>query len=182
MIQDGNIRLRAVEPGDLPDFQRWLNDEEVTAGLMLCLPLSMADEQSWYESILITPPAEHPLVIEYQTESGWKAIGNCGLHRIETRCRLGEVGIFIGEKDYWDKGVGTRVLRLLVRHAFNTLNLNRVFLQVYATNLRAIHCYEQVGFVHEGRLRQNMYKNGKYIDVLIMGIIRSEWETAHIND
>jgi RimJ/RimL family protein N-acetyltransferase len=182
MIEDGNVRLRAVEASDLADFQRWLNDDEVTAGLLVSLPLSMADEQAWYENMLSTPVAEHPLAIEYQSESSWRTIGNCGISKIDVRARLGEAGIFIGDKSCWDRGIGKRVMRLLLRYGFDGLNLNRVYLQVYTTNLRAIRCYEQVGFLREGCLRQDVYKNGKYIDVLIMGILRSEWEATHIID
>jgi RimJ/RimL family protein N-acetyltransferase len=64
---------------------------------------------------------------------------------------------------------------LLVRHGFGTLNLNRIYLRVYADNKRAIHTYEKVGFVHEGRLRQAAYKHGSYCDVLFMSVLREEW-------
>jgi len=66
-------------------------------------------------------------------------------------------------------------MRLLVNHAFKTLNLNRVALQVYANNPRAVRSYEKVGFVHEGRKRQGMYKDGEYIDIMLMSVLRSEW-------
>ncbi len=67
-------------------------------------------------------------------------------------------------------------MSLLLRHAFNTLNLNRVGLRVYETNPRAIQSYRKAGFVEEGRLRQEEYRNGEYIDVICMSILRSEWQ------
>jgi RimJ/RimL family protein N-acetyltransferase len=67
-------------------------------------------------------------------------------------------------------------MTLLLRHGFGTLNLNRVYLRVYADNQYAIRTYEKVGFVHEGRLRQAVYKYGKYSDVLMMSVLREEWD------
>ena len=67
-------------------------------------------------------------------------------------------------------------MELLVQHGFETLNLNRVALRVFANNARAIRCYEKVGFVHEGRMRQAHYDQGEYIDILWMSILRDEWE------
>ena len=67
-------------------------------------------------------------------------------------------------------------MRLILKHGFETLNLNRIFLRVYANNPRAIRSYEKVGFVHEGTMRQSAYKDGQYIDVVFMSILRSEWQ------
>ena len=178
MIYGERLRLRAPERTDIPLFHDWLNDEEVTAGLTIYLPLSLADEEAWFESMLKRPPEEHPLVMEIQEAGGWKPIGNCGFHNIDSRSRLGEVGIFIGVKSCWNQGYGTEAMRLLLRHGFQTLNLNRIFLRVYETNAGAIRSYEHAGFIHEGRLRQAEYKNGRYYDILLMSVLRSEWDQA----
>jgi diamine N-acetyltransferase len=176
MIQGKRIRLRAVERDDLSRFQRWLNDEDVTAGLMVYLPLSLVDEDNWFESMLKTPAEEHSLVIEVFREDAWAPVGSCGFHAIDHRLRSGEVAIFIGDKSCWDQGYGAETMRLLIRHGFDTLNLNRIYLRVYETNTRAIRSYERAGFIHEGRMRQAMYQHGRYIDVLLMSVLRQEWE------
>lgn len=176
MISGDRIRLRAPERSDIPQFAKWLNDPEVTAGLTIFLPLSLADEEAWFENMLKNPATQHPLVIETGEGETWRMIGNCGFHEIDWRCRSAEVGIFIGEKQCWNQGYGSEAMRLLLRHGFNTLNLNRIALQVYADNPRAVRSYEKVGFVHEGRKRQGMYKHGEYIDILLMSVLRSEWQ------
>jgi RimJ/RimL family protein N-acetyltransferase len=66
-------------------------------------------------------------------------------------------------------------MRLMLNYGFNTLNLNRVYLRVYESNPRGIRCYEKAGFRHEGRLRQAIFQDGRYIDLLMMSVIRSEW-------
>lgn len=176
MIYSGRIRLRAPERSDIPRFVTWLNDPEVRAGLLVSLPLSTADEEGWFEAMLKRPLEEHPMTIEVRQGDDWLPVGNCGFHNVDWRCRAAEVGIFIGEKSLWNRGYGTEVIRLLLKHGFHTLNLNRIALDVYETNPRAIRSYEKAGFVHEGRRRQAMYKDGRYVDILQMSVLRSEWQ------
>ena len=142
---------------------------------MLHLPLSQAVEEQWFEGMLSRPQYEHPLTIEIQQADQWRAIGNCGYNNIDWRCNAAELGIFIGDKSCWNKGYGTQAMRMLLHFGFNTLNLNRIALDVYETNLRAVRSYEKAGFVHEGRKRQGMYKDGRYIDILQMSVLRDEW-------
>lgn len=175
IIYGERIRLRAVERDDLKKYHEWLNDPEVTRGLALYLPLSMVDEENWFDAMTKRDPNEKPFAIEIKKRKTWKLIGNCGFHNIEAQNRCGEVGIVIGDKTEWNKGYGAEAMTLLQRHGFETLNLNRVYLRVYADNVRAVRAYEHAGFVLEGRLRQAHYKYGKYEDVLLMGVLRSEW-------
>ena len=186
MIYGEGIRLRAPEREDIPRFVEWLNDPEVRQGLLLHLPLSRADEERWFDDMLQRPAWEHPLTIEVlegdtqsdniRLEPAWRPVGNCGYHNLDWRCRSSEVGIFIGDKSCWNKGIGTQVMRLMLQHGFLTLNMNRIYLEVYETNPRAIRAYEKAGFVHEGRKRQGMYKDGRYCDILQMSVLRQEWQ------
>ncbi len=123
-------------------------------------------------------PEERPPGIEVRSGKGWTLVGNCGLFGIEWNNRAAEFGIFIGDKSVWGKGYGTDAARLVLRHGFETLNLNRIFLRVYEDNPRAMHTYEKAGFVPEGRMRQAVYRNGEYKDVLLMSTLRSEWDSS----
>ncbi len=196
MIYGTRIRLRAPERSDIPRFVTWLNDPEVIPGLARVYPFSSAEEEDWFDNMLKLPPDRHPLVIEIRVpgnrpvgavssppdimpvDDEWVPIGNCGFSEIDWRCRQAELGIVIGEKRLWNQGYGHESVELLVRHGFDTLNLHRIWLRVYANNHGAIHCYEKAGFVHEGRLREAMYKNGKYVDILIMSILENERKYA----
>lgn len=175
MIYGKRIRLRAVERESVGKFYEWVNDPEVTRGLALYLPMSMQDEENWFDGLSKRDPNERPLSIEIRKGKSWKLIGNCGVFGIEFANRSAELGIIIGEKSEWDKGYGAEAMTLLLRHGFETLNLHRLFLRVYADNVRAVRSYEKAGFVLEGRLREAVYKHGKYDDVLIMSVLRSEW-------
>jgi RimJ/RimL family protein N-acetyltransferase len=85
------------------------------------------------------------------------------------------VGIGFGEREYWGKGYGTDLMNLILRYAFTELNLQRVTLNVFEYNPRAVRSYEKVGFRHEGRMRQALNKEGRRWDMLFMGILREEW-------
>lgn len=179
MIYGQRVRLRSPEREDIPRFVAWLNDPEVRSGLSLYLPLSLVEEEQWFEDMVKSPAPERPMVIEIEDNGGWTAVGNCGFLPIDWRNRSGEVGIFIGEKSYWNKGFGTEVMRLLLKHGFDTLNLHRIGLRVYENNRGAIRSYEKAGFQNEGCLREAEYQEGKYLDIYLMSVLRSEWENIH---
>ena len=177
MIYGERIRLRAVEQSDVPRFVEWFNDPEVIAGLLIYLPMASWDETRWFEALATRPAEERPLAVDAHLPDGtWTHIGSIGLHQIEWTNRSAEFGILIGEKTFWNNGYGSKATQLALKHGFETLNLNRISLQVFETNPRAIHVYEKIGFILEGKLRQRTYRNGHYIDTLIMSILRSEWD------
>lgn len=175
MIMGDRVRLRAIQKDDLPLFTRWLNDPEVQQGLMHYLPFSIHDEEDWFEQTRKRPQDERPMTIEIITEKGWLPVGDCGLFNYNWRVRSAEFGIFIGAKEYWDQGYGTDVVNLILKHGFGTLNLNRISLDVFDNNPRAIRTYEKTGFILEGRKRQAHYHDGKHIDILLMSILRDDW-------
>jgi len=176
MIYGKRIRLRAVERSDIPRFYEWLNDPEVIEGLSLYLPMSMTDEEKWFDRLAQGEEHEKPMAIELKEAEGWRLIGNSGIFNLEWTNRCAEFGIFIGDKSLWNKGYGTEAVELILEHGFDTLNLNRIYLRVYSTNPRAKHSYEKAGFVPEGTLRQAVYRHGKYADIHIMSVLRSEWD------
>lgn len=170
MILGEKTRLRALERDDLPHFVRWINDPETRRFMAIRYPLSMTEEEKWWEGLL--DRKDHIFAIE--TEDG-TYIGNIGLHDIEPENRRAMLGIIIGDKRYWGQGYGTDAIRAMLGWAFGYLNLHRVYLTVYAYNARAIRCYEKCGFRHEGVMRQARYTDGQYFDGLMMGVLRDEF-------
>lgn len=178
MIYGNRVRLRGVERSDLSQFKDWLNDPEVIEGLALYLPLSLADEEQWFEEVSKRDGAVKPLAIEIQDGEGWRLAGNMSFFNLEWTNRCAELGIFIGDKSIWNKGYGTESMCLMLQHGFETLNLHRIYLRVYSTNPRARRSYEKAGFVLEGTLREAVYRHGKYADIHVMSVLRSEWSAA----
>ena len=102
-------------------------------------------------------------------------IGNCGIHNINWKNRVGESGTVIGENLYQNKGFGTEAMELLLEYGFATVNLNRIELNVYDYNSRAIKLYKKLGFTEEGRRRQFVWIKGSYHDAIMMGMLAEEW-------
>ncbi len=101
-------------------------------------------------------------------------IGNAQLFKIDPWNRNAELGLWIGEKSAWGKGYGTEVIGILVQFAFNRLNLHKVYLTVDSDNLRAIRCYEKAGFHHDGILRDEVFKNGQYVNRIYMSVLKTD--------
>ncbi len=89
------------------------------------------------------------------------------------------VGIGIGEREFWDKGYGTDAMKVILRYAFQEINVRRVVLDTFEYNSRAIRSYEKAGFVHEGRLRKYLWREGQRWDLIFMGILREEWQALN---
>jgi RimJ/RimL family protein N-acetyltransferase len=175
-IEGRLIRLRAVEPRDADNLYRWINDRDVTRTLMARYPYSMTFEHGWIEGVTKKTGYED-LVCAIETLEGVH-IGNCGLHHGRPEDRWSELGIMIGEKEYWNRGYGTDAMLTLVRFGFEQMNLHRIALGVFEFNDRAQAVYTKVGFVEEGRERHAYYQDGRYWDVIRMSILREEWEAA----
>jgi RimJ/RimL family protein N-acetyltransferase len=168
MLNEGRlVRLRALERTDLPACVKWFADPEVRANLLVDKPMSLAEEERWFEGLAKRPD---DVIFAVETLSG-KHIGNVGLHKIDRKNRNAEAGIVIGDKRFWGKGYGTDAMKLLLRYAFEDLNMHKVYLLHFAGNERARRSYEKCGFVKEGVLRDHVYKGGKYHDHPIMSVI-----------
>jgi RimJ/RimL family protein N-acetyltransferase len=177
MIVGKLIRLRAIEREDISRFVRWMNDPEVICYTTTNTPFSTAMEEKWFERQLDRSiNLGQILAIETQVGEEWIHIGSTDLFNIEPIDHAAEFGIMIGDKDFWNKGLGREATRLMLKHGFEDLNLNRIYLQVFAENLRGIKAYLAAGFVKEGILRQAMYKNGKYNDIVLMSVLHIDWK------
>lgn len=166
------IYLRTLEGEDAEAVAGWFNDPEVTRTLKRHRPMSLAAERGFIER---AGQNEDDVVLGIVVKQGDRLIGVTGLHHIDYRNRHTSFGIAIGDKSEWNKGYGTEVTGLMVRYAFETLNMNRIWLHVYENNPRGLRTYEKIGFKKEGVLRQECYREGRYWDTITMAILREEW-------
>jgi len=98
-----------------------------------------------------------------------------GLYDINWIAQNAELRIAIGEKEFLGKGVGTDVTIELVKYGFEKLNLHKIYLGVNASDKRANKCYQKVGFVYEGKIRDYHYRNGRYYDANLYSILKKEF-------
>lgn len=176
MIVGERVRLRAVKKDDLPRFVEWFSDPNVRRYLDMYLPFSLTQEERWFERLQERMEKRDIVMLTIETEDGAQ-IGNISLFDINWKDRHAELGITIGDKDYWGQGYGTDAIRTILGLAFESMNLHRIFLRVHEDNARAINCYETVGFRREGTLRESVFREGVYLDMYLMGILASEFES-----
>lgn len=168
-LQD--IALVPVERDDLPLLFNWINDRDLVVLSAPFRPIDGPRHESWFESMLKRDDV-HLFGIRH-VESG-RLIGSCQLLGVHPIHRHAELQVRIGEADARGRGYGTQALELLVRFGFVDLHLHRISLHVFADNAVAIRTYEKVGFRREGVLRDAAYVDGRYVDVVIMGILKTE--------
>ena len=164
------VRLRAPEESDADALNGSFGDPDVLAGLSFAFPQAKA---GFVEFIRSSRGSESQVVFTIETLAG-EPIGTCDLRDIAPRARTANVGIWIA-KHAWAKGYGTDAMRTMCRFGIRELNLQRIELLVYETNPAAIRSYEKVGFRREGTLRRAQFQGGRYIDVLVMGLLVEEF-------
>lgn len=167
-------RLRPVEEGDMPLFLRWFNYPEVRHWLFSSeRPLHTLESLLTEFERLRNDDSERDWLIE--TLDG-RPIGNAGLAKIQRPHLVADLFISIGETDCWSQGYGADAIGLVLREAFENFEFRRVQLFADSDNARGLRCYEKCGFVREGLLREHRLRHGEPLDVVVMGVLRSEWE------
>ncbi len=136
-------------------------------------PYRLEEHEKWIESFSGNSDGVFEFAIELKQEKLY--IGSCGIQEIDQKNRIGEIGISI-KKEYWGKGYGTEAFNLLVNFCFEEVNLNKIKLNVFDFNKRGISSYKKLGFKQEGCLREEIYRFGRYNDVIVMGLLKSEWK------
>lgn len=174
MIEGTTVNLRAPEMSDLERNHSWVNDREVTRFLVLRYPIALAAEEEWLRGVAGKMMSYEAPFFAIETKDG-QHIGNTNLFNVQPENRCAELGIMIGEKSCWSRGYGTDALRTLLSFGFEEMNLHRIALNVYAFNERGIACYRKVGFIEEGRMRERIYTEGAYHDLIWMSVLRREW-------
>ncbi|HAQ41912.1 MAG TPA: GNAT family N-acetyltransferase [Clostridiales bacterium] len=171
------VYLSPIDAGDYVKYTEWVNDMEVAIGMIFATKL--IDEESEKNALERLSKSQFNFaVIASGTDN---VIGNVGFPAIDYINRIGEVGIFIGDKNYWGNGYGQQALELLIDFGFNILNLNNIYLKVYSYNLPAISCYKKIGFKEAGRLREAKIVAGTKYDEIIMDILSDEFKSPYIS-
>jgi RimJ/RimL family protein N-acetyltransferase len=167
------VRLRLVEEQDLPLLVSWRNTPTIWANFFNKFPLSTAGQRGWFASLVANQSKKLFIICAAEDD---EPIGTIGLDNIDFANQSVEFGnILIGKQEYVGKGYATEATRLMLSYCFSRLNMNRVYLVVYADNARAINLYERCGFKVEGTLREAQFADGVFKDVLAMSILRREF-------
>jgi len=170
------ITLRPTVDADYWHGYRWERDPEMqhwAQGDYAPPNLTFAQYKAHYAPPVGEPGEADHFTIVARPET---VIGFIGYFNADRRISKVEVGIGIGEKAYWGRGYGREAMRLLLGHLFADLAFQRVELETWSGNERAIRSYASCGFQIEGRLRRVELVEGLYYETVIMGLLREEWQ------
>jgi RimJ/RimL family protein N-acetyltransferase len=168
--------LSPINVNDAEKFTEWLNDMEILVNLQLYNGVISSEHEKAFLSNL---SKDHNYsIIDLEKD---ELIGNCGFMDIDNLNQTAEVGIFIGNKNYWNKGYGTEALTLLLDYGFKALNLHNIQLRVYGYNKHAKRCYEKAGFKQIGIRREALHRNLEKHDIIYMDILSNEFYEEYKN-
>ena len=165
------ITLREITEGDTENIIRWRNHPAVRDNFIFREKLTAEAHLCWLNETVRRGKAAQFIIVD-----GDRDIGSVYLRDIDRAHRKAELGIFIGEADARGRGHGAAAVKLTLRHAFEVLQLDRVYLRVLADNAPAIRSYEKCGFVREGLFRRDAVIGGQGVDVMYMAVLREEIE------
>ena len=172
MILGHSVMLRAFEREDMPQIVQWRNDPEVYRYFFEYEPQSLVRQERWFEQLLNRADEKLFMIITRQGET----LGTIGLVRIDWRSRKAYLSRFyIGNPQNRLKVFGAEAEFLMLRYAFEHMNLNRLYCEVFAFNKSVVSLHKRFGFQVEGVLRQDVFHEGKYEDVVVMGLLRDEY-------
>lgn len=168
VVRGPRVHLRPLRPGDAnPTYLAWLHDPQVTQYLETRHHAHTAESLAAFVDAHLVPGNEHLLAIGLNEDA--RHIGNIKLGPIDGRNLTAEMGLLIGDRACWGRGLATEAIALMCRYAFHTLGLRRVHAGVYAANQGSLRAFEKCGFVREGLLRGAVLYENEPMDVLILG-------------
>ncbi len=177
LLRGDRVRLTSFEDQDLELFAAWQED---TLYLRLldadpAFPRSRIQLTEWLQS---QRKSSNSYLFGIRMLDNPRLIGHVELSSILWNQGTAWLGMAIGDAAFRGKGLGTEALRLVLDFAFFELNLHRIQLTVFSYNEHAIHVYERVGFRREGAFREFLRRDGRRYDMLLYGLLRSEWEAG----
>ena len=173
MLSGERVVLRPMRPADVEPLWRMRLDPLVWAQTteQPLLPQTLEEYRTRYEAPSKNDDAQ------FAVEVDGVLSGRGALFSVDPLARHGEVGLAL-LPEARGRGLGRDVLRVLLGYAFRSRNLRRVHLQTLASNTAALAAYRAVGFVEEGRLREHAWVEGAYEDIVLMGVLQSEWDAG----
>jgi RimJ/RimL family protein N-acetyltransferase len=168
------VELRPLSHDDVDDILSWVNDPAIVGNLATFSgkPLTRADEEAWVDGVTAS---DTDRVFSVVAADDGRYLGQVGLHQIFWRSRVGRLSAIIARREEMGRGFGTAALARLLDVAFEQEKLHKVWLMVFHHNERSRRTYERLGFVTEGRLREEYFHEGGWHDMIRMSLLAREW-------
>ena len=175
MITGHKIKLRSKRVADARDNYKWQTDSELARLDAVSPPdIAFAQYMSEYAFELCCPSSGRQ---EFAIETmGGEHIGNCVYYGINGDKGEAELGIMIGNRDYWDKGYGSDAVSTLLDYIFHQTELQRIYLKTLDWNTRAQKCFQKCGFTQYGHLAKDGF------NFLLMELHREQWQEQSVKE
>ena len=181
MLTGKSVVLRSFEREDLKLLHEWQNDEDLMR-LARSFPdhmISMEALAARYERAIKGEGfSERYFIIQEKATAraiGWASIK---ISEWTKRATDADIGLAIVDKERREKGLGSDVVQLLLREAFEQLNLHRVGWWTYAENEGSLALARKMGFREEGRMREAVFFDNRFHDGVVLGLLRDEYERS----
>ena len=172
-----NIYLSPISLDDVEEYAEMVNDIKVSVGLGYLSYTNIIDFESEKE-FLISVKKEKMFAVRLLEND--ELLGNIGFNSLDIINRNGALGVLIGNPRHQRKGYGTEALKLILDYGFSFLNLRNISLSVFEYNEPAYNLYKKVGFNEVGRLRKALEIMGKTYDVIILDMLKEEFQSVYI--
>lgn len=156
---------------DITDRVKWINNQAINSNMYFDLPASIENTKRWFVNN-IGNKKRIDLTFFY---SCGERIAMGGFTSIDSTHSNAEFYVMVNPLLY-GKGIGKNVSRWMFNYAFSILNLNKIYLYTNDDNISAYKIYENAGFRLEGVLRDHKWKDGKFQNRRVYGLLKSEWE------
>lgn len=164
------VSIRKFSKQDISNKINWINNSDNNKYLHYELPLQFDKTVEWYDRIK-NLDTRYDAVIEFDKVP----VGLIGLLNIDKKNKKAEYYICMGDGNFKGKGIATIASEQLLNYAFNTLNLNKVYLYTEKDNIAAQRLFEKLGFIKEGELKQDLIYMGRKVDRYIYGVFCNGW-------
>jgi RimJ/RimL family protein N-acetyltransferase len=170
-IETNQVYLRRINLEDAnSQYLNWVNDPKITQFLETgFFPTGSTELEEYIGEKLNDDTTLFLAIIDDDTESH---IGNIKLGPINWIHRRADVGILIGDREYWGQGIATESIRAVVKHAFKNLNIHKLTASCYEDNTGSLKAFENVGFKVEGRRPKHAHYDGAYTKLIELGLLR----------
>tara|TARA_A100001391_G_C4963794_1_gene250721 strand:+ start:166 stop:696 length:531 start_codon:yes stop_codon:yes gene_type:complete len=171
---DKSISLVPIELEDIETIRKWRNNQNIQKYLREYRLFSKYQKKEWYSSMIKDNKFEMFLIKDNNRK---ESVGVCGVTYIDWVNRHADIHLYIGTEEVWiDNFYCPTALKLTLEYAFNTLNLNKVWAEIYEIDSKKLNFFKNKGFKVDACLRQHYYYKGKYYDSHILSLLRGEYE------
>ena len=172
-----NIYLSPISLDDVEEYTEMVNDIKVSVGLGYLSYTNIVDFEREKE-FLISVKKEKMFAVRLLENDD--LLGNIGFNLVDLLNRTATMGIMLGNSNYQRKGYGIEAVKLILDYGFSFLNLRNISLSVFEYNEAAYNLYKKAGFKEAGRLRKAVEIMGKTYDVIIMDMLKEEFQSVYI--